>query len=63
MSERLLGIKEVTAKVGFSHNWVYQQIKAGLFPAQIHFGPQTVRWLESEIDAWIIEQRDASRRK
>ena len=43
------------------HTTLYRGIKWGRYPAQIHIGPQTVRWLRSECIAArqrMINERD-----
>lgn len=53
---KLICIKEVKEKVGVSHNWIYQQIKKGDFPAPRKLGANMSRWVESEIDEWITNR-------
>lgn len=53
--ERLLTMRDVENKVGLKKTEIYERIKAGTFPAQLALGPNSVRWLESEIDLWIAE--------
>lgn len=54
MSERLLPRAEVERMTGFRKTAIYARIAAGTFPAP-HKCPDTgtVRWLESEVSAWI----------
>lgn len=56
MSDRLLTIREVRAKVHMSMSWIYARIREGTFPSPIRLG-FSARWPESEIDAWIVAQR------
>lgn len=60
-SDKLLRIRQVEDKIGFSKSWVYQQIRANLFPPAIRVGNVQVAWLESEIDAWIQQRLRLSR--
>ena len=55
MSERaLLTRSEVEARTGFRKSALYARIAAGTFPQPIREpGTGTVRWLESEVQAWI----------
>lgn len=54
--------RKVEQRTGLSRSSIYAAIKAGTFPKQIHLGPQTVGWLESEIDSWLHERVAASRK-
>ena len=58
---RILRLPEVMERVGLSRASVYTYIAAGNFPKQMSLGPNTVGWLESEIEAWIA-QRISTRR-
>ena len=53
MAEHLLSIGEVTGRVGLARATVYRRMATGQFPAPLALGPQTVRWRESDIEAWI----------
>jgi prophage regulatory protein len=50
---RLLRIREVVEKTGCSHVTIWRKERGGEFPKRRRIGPNTVAWLESEIDAWI----------
>ena len=54
MSETLLTRAEVERRTGFKRTAIYARIAAGTFPAGLR-DPETgsVRWLESEVSAWI----------
>jgi prophage regulatory protein len=51
--ERLLRLRDVKQKTGLGSSTIYRRIADGSFPAPRSLGPNTVRWLQSEIDAWI----------
>ena len=53
MTERLLQIGEVKARVALSKTEIYRRIGEGVFPKQVHLSARRVAWIESEIDAWI----------
>jgi prophage regulatory protein len=53
---RLIKRPEVTAKTGKSRSAIYAAIAAGTFPAPVETGPNSVAWVEKEIDAWIGER-------
>jgi len=52
-SERLLWLRDVKEKTGLGSSTIYRRIADGTFPVPGSLGPNTVRWLQSEIDAWI----------
>ena len=52
-SDRFLSAEELERKLGMHRTTIYRAVKAGTFPPGRQLGPQTVRWLESEIDAWM----------
>jgi prophage regulatory protein len=49
---RLLRLKQVLDRTGLPKSTMYSRISAGTFPKQIPVG-SSVRWLDSEVDAWI----------
>lgn len=58
---RILRRRKVETKTGISRSSIYDGIKKGSFPKPIQLGQQSVGWLESEIDAWLLERIAASR--
>jgi prophage regulatory protein len=57
---RIIRKAELLAKVGYSAMHIYRLEKAGGFPKRVQLGPNSVGWVEAEIEAWI-EQRMADR--
>lgn len=58
--ERLLPRGEVERMTGFKRSAIYARIAAGTFPAPLREpGTGTVRWLESEVEAWIASARES----
>ena len=51
--EHLLRLRDVKEKTGLGSSTIYRRIADGTFPVPRSLGPNTVRWLQSEIDAWI----------
>ncbi|WFU64840.1 helix-turn-helix transcriptional regulator [Bradyrhizobium brasilense] len=60
MAERFISVKQVLDRVCLSKSVVYDRIRAGTFPRTIRLGQNKAVFLESEIDAWMLAQRDAS---
>lgn len=50
---RLLPLAQVEDRVGLRKTAIYDRIARGEFPRPVRLGPQTVRWVENEIDEWI----------
>jgi prophage regulatory protein len=58
---RVLRLPAVAALVGVSQPTIYRWAKKGVFPPSMGLGPQSVGWLEDEVQAWI-EARAAERK-
>jgi prophage regulatory protein len=59
--QRLIRLRQVMARTGLSRSTIYEHISQGKFPKQISLGPQSVGWVEGEIDGWINSRIQASR--
>ena len=62
MEERLLRRREIEDITGLSHSTIYRLMDAGEFPQAKSIGPNCVRWMLSEIIAWM-ESRPLARGK
>lgn len=60
VSIRLIKKAQVLDRTGLSNSGLYAKIKVGEFPKQISTGQRSVKWSESEVNAWI-ESRIAAR--
>ena len=61
MTKRLLRMPDLKAKIPLQKTHIYEEIRKGTFPKPVKLGPRAVAWVESEVDAWIVEritQRD-----
>jgi prophage regulatory protein len=58
---RILRRKQVEARIGLSRSTIYGGINAGTFPKPINLGPQSVGWIETEIEQWLCDRIAASR--
>ena len=59
---RILKLKEVLTRTGLGKTTLYMLISNGDFPQQIPLGLRAVGWLESEIDAWILDKIESMNR-
>ena len=51
--KRLLRRSEVERLTGFSRSAIYRKMGVGTFPKPKDAGDGSVRWLQSEVMAWI----------
>ena len=51
---KLLPMKAVSERVGYSESKLYAMIRGGQFPPGRKLATGGVRWLESDIDEWIM---------
>jgi prophage regulatory protein len=58
---RLLRLPEVRTRTGLSRSSVYRLVAAGTFPKPVKVSTATTTWIESEVDAWIVEKIRESR--
>lgn len=56
---RLPALKEYT---GLSRSTIYLRISEGRFPKPISLGSRAVGWIEAEVDDWLNQQIEASRK-
>jgi len=49
----LYRIAEVEAITGLKRATIYQNVRAGRFPAQVQLSSQSVAWRKSDLDAWM----------
>lgn len=56
LTDRSLTMHEIIAKTGASRTTINRWIKAGTFPSGRKYSHNMRRWLESEIDAWILSK-------
>ena len=53
---RLLRIQEVIRLTGLSRMTIYRFERSGNFPKLRQIGKNTVRWLDEDIDAWMMSR-------
>jgi prophage regulatory protein len=50
---KFLRRSEVVERTGLSYPTIWRYERAGKFPSRRELGPNSVAWLEHEIDKWI----------
>jgi prophage regulatory protein len=54
---RILRRRQVEERTGLSRSTIYARMSENAFPRPVNLGGgKAVGWIESEIDAWIIER-------
>ncbi|MFA4994876.1 MAG: AlpA family transcriptional regulator [Bdellovibrionales bacterium] len=59
---RILRLPEVINRVGLKRASIYQYISIGAFPRSVSLGPRAVGWIEREVDVWLAERIQKSRK-
>lgn len=54
--DRYIRFKELRQKIPFSRTTFWRLESADKFPKRVQLGPNSVGWLESEVDQWIKEK-------
>ena len=62
MATTILRLPQVIARTGLSRSTIYLRIQEGGFPKPIDLGVRAVGWPESEIEEWLTERIEQSRR-
>lgn len=60
--QRIIRRKVVEDKTGLSRSSIYLFISKGKFPAPISLGEKAVGWVESEVDSWVNQRIEQSRK-
>lgn len=55
-TDRYLTRAEVEQRVGLKRSAIYAMVARGDFPAPFKLGAKSVRWLESEVAAWMASR-------
>ncbi len=53
MSNRILRLPEVLARIGLKRSTVYQFVADGKFPKPVRLGLRSVGWRESDVEKWV----------
>ncbi|ECC3878643.1 AlpA family transcriptional regulator [Salmonella enterica subsp. indica] len=63
MSNNLLRMSEIMRRTGYGKAWIYRLISQGKFPRLIKIGTRAIAFVESEIDDWINQRIEESRKE
>ena len=58
----ILRLPAVKTRTGLSRSTIYLRISEDSFPRPISLGGRAVGWIESEVDEWLEQQIEASRK-
>ncbi len=58
----ILRIPEVKRSTGLSRSTIYLRIAQGTFPKPVNLGGRAVGWIEAEIEEWLEQRIEASRK-
>jgi prophage regulatory protein len=62
MVTTILRLPIVKARTGLSRSTIYLRVAEGRFPAPVSLGGRAVGWIESEVNDWLTERIEASRK-
>lgn len=62
MATTILRLPSVKSRTGLSRSTIYLRISKGRFPKAISLGGRAVGWIESEINDWLNQQIESSRK-
>ncbi|PHM70217.1 helix-turn-helix transcriptional regulator [Xenorhabdus kozodoii] len=62
MSNKFIRLDEVLSRIGYSKSWTYKLIDKGEFPKPVKIGSRSIAFIESEINEWIEQRINKSRR-
>ena len=60
MLHQILKLKEISSLTKLSSSTIYRLVQAGEFPRPIKLAAHASGWLESDIEAWIRDRKEAS---
>jgi prophage regulatory protein len=58
----ILRLPQVKKSTGLSRSTIYLRIAEGTFPKPVGLGGRAVGWLEAEIQDWLQQRIEASRK-
>jgi len=62
MTTAILRLPAVKARTGLSRSTIYLRVSKGTFPKPISLGSRAVGWIEDEVNDWLNQQIEATRK-
>jgi prophage regulatory protein len=62
MTHNILRLPAVKARTGLSRSTIYLRVSQGKFPKPVSLGARAVGWVEAEIQEWLQQQIETSRK-
>ena len=62
MNNRILRLAQVMYQTGVSRSTIYLWMEKNKFPKQVCLGERMVGWLDYEVDEWLSERVELSRK-
>jgi len=62
MTHTILRLPAVKASTGLSRSTIYLRMAEGTFPKPVSLGGRSVGWVELEIQQWLEQRIEASRK-
>jgi prophage regulatory protein len=62
MATAILRLPVVKARTGLSRSTIYVRASTGTFPKPVSLGGRAVGWVESEIQQWLEQRIEQSRK-
>ena len=53
---RMLRLSQVVERTGLGKTTIYELQKEGRFPRSVHVTGHSVRWIEAEVETWLVQQ-------
>ncbi|ENL4825599.1 AlpA family transcriptional regulator [Salmonella enterica subsp. enterica serovar Teko] len=63
MPQSLIRLSEVQRRTGYSKAWLYRLMSEGKFPSSVKIGSRAIAFVESEVDEWINQRIEESRKE
>lgn len=62
MVTTILRLPAVKVRTGLSRSTIYLRMAEGRFPQPVSLGGRAVGWIEAEVNEWLNQQIEASRK-
>jgi len=56
---RMLRLSQVVERTGLGKTTLYELQKVRRFPRSVHMTAHSVRWIEAEVETWLMQQARA----